>query len=104
MVFADCAVSPELTAQQLAEIAVISAETAKNIACIQEPRVAILSFSTKGSAKHEKVDKIIEATSIAKEMAPGLKLDGELQSDAAIVPSVAMKKHLILKSPVRPTC
>ena len=92
MVFADCAVSPELTAQQLAEIAVISAETAKNIACIQEPRVAILSFSTKGSAKHEKVDKIIEATSIAKEMAPGLKLDGELQSDAAIVPSVAMKK------------
>lgn len=92
MVFADCAVSPELTAQQLAEIAVISAETAKNIACIQEPRVAILSFSTKGSAKHERVDKIIEATSIAKEMAPGLKLDGELQSDAAIVPSVAMKK------------
>ncbi len=92
MVFADCAVSPDLSAQQLAEVAIISAETAKTIACIEDPRVAILSFSTKGSAKHEKVDKVIEATRIAKEMAPDIKLDGELQSDAAIVPSVAKKK------------
>ncbi len=91
MVFADCAVVPDPDARQLAQIAVSSAETAKNVAGI-EPRVAILSFSTKGSAKHERVDKVIEATRIAHEMAPGLHLDGELQTDAAIVPVVASLK------------
>ena len=91
LVFADCAVVPEPTAEELAQIAVSAAETAKNIACI-DPRVAILSFSTKGSAKNPAVDKVIEATRIAHEMAPELPLDGELQADAAIVPSVAAQK------------
>ena len=91
MIFSDCAVVPEPDAAQLAQIAVSSAETARNIAGI-EPHVAILSFSTKGSAKHERVDKVIEATHIAQEMAPELDLDGELQADAAIVPSVGAKK------------
>ncbi len=91
MVFADCAVHPNPTASELAEIAVCTGETAKSIAGI-DPRVAMLSFSTKGSAKHEMVDKVVEATRLAKEMAPELKIDGELQSDAAIVPSVAAKK------------
>lgn len=91
MVFADCAVVPDPDARQLAQIAVSSAETARNVAGI-EPRVAILSFSTKGSAKHERVDKVIEATRIAHEMAPDLHLDGELQTDAAIVPVVASLK------------
>ncbi|MDD5871694.1 MAG: phosphate acetyltransferase [Bacteroidales bacterium] len=91
LVFADCAVVPSPTAEELAQIAVSAAETAKSIACI-DPRVAILSFSTKGSAKNPAVDKVIEATRIAKEMAPDLPLDGELQADAAIVPSVAAQK------------
>lgn len=91
LVFADCAVVPEPTAEELAQIAVSAAETAKSIACI-DPRVAILSFSTKGSAKNPAVDKVIEATRIAHEMAPELPLDGELQADAAIVPSVAAQK------------
>lgn len=91
LVFADCAVVPSPTAEELAQIAVSAAETAKNIACI-DPRVAILSFSTKGSAKNPAVDKVIEATRIAKGMAPDLPLDGELQADAAIVPSVAAQK------------
>lgn len=91
LVFADCAVVPDPTAQELAEIAVATADTARGIAGI-EPRVAILSFSTKGSAKHERVDKVIEATEIAHKMAPGLILDGELQADAAIVPGVAATK------------
>ncbi|MGM9832305.1 MAG: phosphate acetyltransferase [Candidatus Limisoma sp.] len=91
LVFADCAVVPSPTAEELAQIAVSASETAKNIACI-DPRVAILSFSTKGSAKNPAVDKVIEATRIAKEMAPDLPLDGELQADAAIVPSVAAQK------------
>lgn len=91
LVFADCAVVPSPTAEELAQIAVSAAETAKNIACI-DPRVAILSFSTKGSAKNPAVDKVIEATRIAHEMAPELPLDGELQADAAIVPSVAAQK------------
>ena len=92
MVFADCAVLPVPTAPELAQIAVESAKTAKAIACIDDPKVAILSFSTKGSAKHEVVDKVIEATKLAQEMAPELKIDGELQADAAIVPGVAKKK------------
>jgi phosphate acetyltransferase len=91
LVFADCAVIPEPTAPELAQIAVSAAQTARDIAAI-EPRVAILSFSTKGSARHERVDKVIEATKIAHEMAPELILDGELQADAALVPSVANSK------------
>ena len=91
MVFADCAVVPDPTAPELAQIAVSAAQTARDIAGI-EPRVAILSFSTKGSARHERVDKVIEATRLAHEMAPELILDGELQADAAIVPSVCASK------------
>lgn len=91
LVFADCAVVPNPTAPELAEIAVASAETARCIAGI-DPRVAILSFSTKGSARNEMVDKVIEATDIARKLAPNLPLDGELQADAAIVPAVGKSK------------
>lgn len=91
LIFADCAVVPDPSAKELAQIAVASAKTARDIAGI-EPRVAILSFSTKGSAKHEKVDKVIEATKLAHELDPSLILDGELQADAAIVPGVANHK------------
>ena len=91
LIFADCAVVPDPTAPELAQIAVSSAKTARDIAGI-EPRVAILSFSTKGSAKSEKVDKVIEATELAHQLDPNLILDGELQADAAIVPSVATAK------------
>ena len=91
LLFADCAVNPNPDAQQLAEIAISTAETARTIAGI-EPRVAMLSFSTKGSAKHELVDKVAEATRLAKEMAPDLALDGELQADAALVERVAATK------------
>ena len=89
--FADCAVHPDPDAKQLAEIAVATAETAKALAGV-EPRVAMLSFSTKGSAKHPMVDKVVEATQIAREMKPDLMIDGELQADAAIVESVGKKK------------
>ncbi len=91
MVFADCAVVPDPTAPELAQIAVSAAQTARDIAGI-EPRVAMLSFSTKGSASHERVDKVIEAVRLAHEMEPGLIIDGELQADAAIVPSVSSSK------------
>ncbi len=91
MVFADCAAHPNPNEKELAEIAVVTAQTAKSIAQI-EPRVAMLSFSTKGSAKHEMVDKVVNATRIAREMDPTLKIDGELQADAAIVPSVGASK------------
>jgi phosphate acetyltransferase len=91
MVFADCAVHPNPTDRELAEIAVATAKTTKAIAGL-EPRVAMLSFSTKGSAKHEMVDKIVSATKIAKEMAPDLKIDGELQADAAIVEAIGQQK------------
>lgn len=91
MVFADCAVHPNPTAKELAEIAVSTAKTTKAIAGI-EPRVAMLSFSSKGSAKHEMVDKVREATEIAKQMDPSLKIDGELQADAAIVESIGQMK------------
>jgi phosphate acetyltransferase len=91
LVFADCAVLPNPTATELAQIAVSTAHTARTLAGM-EPRVAMLSFSTKGSAKHEMVDKVAEATKLAKEMEPSLLIDGELQSDAALVESVAAKK------------
>ncbi len=91
MVFADCAVLPNPTAQELAQIAVITARTTRAIAGF-EPRIAMLSFSTKGSAKHEMVDKVVEATQLAKQAAPDLQIDGELQSDAALIESVAAKK------------
>lgn len=91
LVFADCAVVPDPTAKELAQIAVSASQTARDIANI-EPRVALLSFSTKGSAKHERVDKVIEAMGIAKEMAPNIIIDGELQADAALVPGVAQTK------------
>ena len=91
MIFADCAVHPNPTDKELAEIAVATAKTTKAIAQI-EPRLAMLSFSTKGSACHEMVDKVVSATKIAKEMNPSLKIDGELQADAAIVASIGLKK------------
>ena len=92
VVMGDVAVTPMPDANQLAQIAVCTAQTAKSVAGFSEPRVAMMSFSTKGSAKHEVVDKVIEATALAREMAPELKIDGELQADAALVPSVGQKK------------
>ena len=91
LIFADSAVSPNPTDKELAEIAVASAHTARVIAGM-EPRVALLSFSTKGSAKHELVDKVISATKIAQKMAPDIMIDGELQGDAALVESIGLKK------------
>lgn len=91
LVFADCAVTPNPTASQLSEIAVASAHTAKALAGI-DPKVAMLSFSTKGSAKDALIDKVVEATVLAKELDPTLNIDGELQADAALVPSVAEQK------------
>lgn len=91
LVFADCAVNPNPNAEELAQIAVSTAETARAIAGI-EPRVAMLSFSSKGSAKHENVDKVTQALAIAKELAPELNIDGELQADAALVESVGQSK------------
>ncbi len=91
MVFADCAVHPDPSAKELAEIAVMTARTASDIAGL-EPKVAMLSFSTKGSAKHPMAEKVIEATRLAKEMDPSLLIDGELQADAAIVESIGKAK------------
>lgn len=87
----DVAVTPVPDANQLAQIAVCTARTAQAVAGI-DPRVAMLSFSTKGSAKHEVVDKVVEALAIAKQLDPSLKIDGELQADAALVPSVGASK------------
>ncbi len=89
--FADCAVVPDPTAEQLADIAITTAENHRKLVG-DEPRVAMLSFSTKGSAKHELIDKVVEATDIAKKKAPNLKIDGELQLDAAIIPDIAKRK------------
>ena len=92
LVMGDVAVTPVPDANQLAQIAVCTAQTAKAVAGFNEPRVAMLSFSSYGSAKHEVVDKVIEATDIARQMAPELSIDGELQADCAIVPEVANLK------------
>ncbi len=96
LIFADCAVNIDPTAEQLAAIAISSAETAKTLAGM-DPKVAMLSFSTKGSAKHELVDKVVQATELVKTLAPSLNVDGELQADAALVASVGK-----LKSPGSP--
>ncbi|KYH35898.1 phosphate acetyltransferase [Clostridium tepidiprofundi DSM 19306] len=91
LLFADCAVNPNPTAEQLASIAISTAESARGLAKI-EPKVAMLSFSTMGSASHELVDKVKKATEIAKEQRSDIMIDGELQLDAAIVPKVAAQK------------
>ena len=92
LVVGDVAVTPMPDAAQLSQIAVCTAQTAKAVAGFETPRVAMLSFSTKGSAKHEVVDKVTEALALAKELDPNLKIDGELQADAALVPSVGNSK------------
>ncbi|MDW7673596.1 MAG: phosphate acetyltransferase [Bacillota bacterium] len=91
LVLADCAVNPNPNAQQLAEIAYLTAKTANNIVGI-EPKVAMLSFSTKGSAQHELVEKVAKATRLAQARFPDILIDGEMQLDAAIVPSVGESK------------
>ncbi len=91
MIFADCAVHPNPTDRELAEIAVATGKTTRDIAGF-EPRIAMLSFSTKGSAKHEMVDKVVNATRIAREMDPSLKIDGEMQADAAIIEAIGKSK------------
>ena len=91
MVFADCAINPEPNAEQLADIAIASAATGKALVGF-EPRVAMLSFSTKGSAQHPLVDKVVEAVKIVKEKKPELLIDGELQADAALIPSIGKRK------------
>lgn len=91
MVFADCAVHPDPTAEELAQIAVATGNTTRAIAGF-EPRIAMLSFSTKGSAFHPMVDKVVEATKIARQMAPDMLIDGELQADAAIIAAIGKKK------------
>lgn len=90
-IYADCGLNPDPTAEQLASIAISAAESARILADM-EPRVAMLSFSTKGSASHESVDKVVEATRIAKELAPDLLIDGELQVDAALDYEIGQKK------------
>ena len=91
LVLADCAVLPDPDEKQLAQIAVSTAQTARELLGI-EPRVAMLSFSTKGSASHDNVTKVVNATAIAKQMDSSLKIDGELQADAALVPAVGKTK------------
>lgn len=91
LVFADCAVVPDPTTEELAQIAIETAKTTRNIAGL-DPVIAMLSFSTKGSASHERVDKVRNATELVHQLAPELKIDGELQSDAAIVESVGKQK------------
>ncbi len=91
MVFGDCAVNPDPDENQLAAIAVSTAKTAAQLTGMT-PKVAMLSFSTKGSAKHENVDKVVKATALVKQLAPTLEVDGELQADAALVASVGQLK------------
>lgn len=92
LVVGDVAVTPAPDADQLSQIAVCTARTAQAVTGFEDPRVAMLSFSTKGSAKHEVVDKVVEALGLAKKLDPTLKIDGELQADAALVPSVGASK------------
>ena len=91
MVFADCAVHPNPNERELAEIAVATAKTTRALVGF-EPRIAMLSFSTKGSAKHDLVDKVVNATRIAREMDPSLQIDGEFQADAAIIDAIGKSK------------
>ncbi|MCF8304289.1 MAG: phosphate acetyltransferase [Bacteroidales bacterium] len=91
LVFADCAVHPDPTDEELAQIAISTAQTAKNIAGI-DPRIAMLSFSTRGSANHPMVEKVANATKIVQEREPSIQIDGEFQADAAIVEAVGMHK------------
>lgn len=92
IVYSDCVVNPCPTAEELAHIAVSAAETARVLCGIERPKVALLSFSTKGSAKHALVTKVQEATRIARELAPELELDGEMQFDAALIPAIGESK------------
>lgn len=92
LVYADCVVMPCPTAEELAHIAISAANTAKKLCGIEEPKVAMLSFSTKGSAKHDLVSKVQQAVDIAHELAPDLMLDGEMQFDAALIPEIGESK------------
>ena len=96
ILFADCAVNPEPNAAQLADIASATAATAASVVGL-EPRVAMLSFSTKGSASHPLVDKVTNVCDILTERNVNFQFDGELQADAAIVESIGVKKHLVRK-------
>lgn len=91
LIFADCAVTVKPTAEELAEIAVVTGRNTKRLLDI-EPKIALLSFATKGSASNEDTEKVIQATEIARKIAPELNIDGELQADAAIIPEIAQKK------------